>query len=154
MLKPFLPAACMATLIIGGGMSLGCDRTSPSSLTSGAPSPIQQPVPPPASVQLVTFRDPVSGLTTPDVRDVDDEIVQFNSVGELIWVADGTRFQGYPIVQGSYIKEDFSYQVRFGTKDGERRAYFAGHDWDVIYDVKVVDGQLIVTLTDRGVPGT
>ena len=57
-------------------------------------------------------------------------------------------------MQGSYIKADFSYQVRFGTKDGERRAYFAQHDWDVAYDVKVVDGELVVTLTDRPVPGT
>ena len=118
------------------------------------PSPGQQPVPPPAPIQLVMFTDRISGLSTPNVRDVDDQIVHFNSIGELIWVADGTRFQGYPIVQGSFIKADFSYQVRFGTKDGERRAYFAEHDRDVIYDIEVVDGQLVVTNTHQRVPGT
>ncbi len=82
--------------------------------------------------------------------------MQFNTAGELIWTADGTRFPGYPVVYsgGPYIKADLSFMIWFGTKDGERRAYLTAHDTDLICDVEVVDGQLVITVTNVSVPGT
>jgi hypothetical protein len=120
-----------------------------------APTPVV-PAPPPAPVatDLVTFIDPFSGGATSDVRDIDDQIVRFNFAGELIWVADGTRFPGFPIVQRSYIMADASYQVRFGIKDGQRRAYFGAHDQDLLYDLENVNGHLVITGTNVPVPGT
>jgi len=135
-------------LVVAQGLA-GCGGSGALS-TPSAPSPVPQPTP----IQLLVFTDRVSGLSTSDVRDVQEQIVRFNSVGELIWAADGTRFPGYPVVQGSFIKADFSFQVRFGTKDGERRAYFAQHDRDFVYDLEVVGDQLVITETNVPVPGT
>ncbi len=138
---------------------------APSSLAPSAPSPVPQPIP----ISLVVFTDPASGLSTSDVRDVQDQIVQFNSAGELIWTADGTRFPGYRAVPNRASpnlirgpRRDDYFQVHFGTKNGERRAYFG---WDVdachcegspitIVDVEVVAGQLVITATGVTVPGT
>ena len=115
-----------------------------------APTPL---TPAPVAIQLVTFTDPDSGISTADVRDSDDQIVRFNSAGELIWVADGTRFPGFPI-HTPFIMDDYSYRVCFGTKDGQRRAYFATHGEDVMYDLESVNGRLVITATNVHVPGT
>ena len=62
---------------------------------------------------------------TSDVRDVDDEIVQFDPIAKtIIWAADGTTFQeGEWEVNGVLLAEG-QFQVLFGTEGGERRAYF------------------------------
>ena len=49
-------------------------------------------------------------------------------------------------------------QVRFATRDGERRAYFCGHGHDdvtdppSICDIEIVRGQLVVTETGEVCP--
>jgi hypothetical protein len=68
----------------------------------------------------------------------------------LIWVADGRSFSGYP-VSGNFIASNF--QVRFGTKDGERRAYFTETGPETICDINVVNGQLVILPTNVRVPG-
>jgi hypothetical protein len=120
------------------------------------------PVPPP--IRLVVFTDGVSGLSTSDVRDVQDQIVRFNTAAEAIWTADDTRFPGY-VVNGSIIRANVIcascvFLVRFGTKDGERRAYLTFPDNEdhtnavTILDVEVVDGRLVITNTNVRVPGS
>ena len=122
--------------------------------TPSMPTPVAAPdrAPPPV-VGLVTFFDPGSGISTTDVRDSDDQVVRFNTAGELIWVADDTRFPGFPIHM-PFIMDDYSYRVVFGTKDGERRPYFAAHGEDVMYDIESVNGRLTITATSLPVPGT
>jgi hypothetical protein len=96
------------------------------------------------------------------VRDAQDQIVRFTSAGELIWTADDTRFPGYPRVQPLSIDAGRVCQcwleVRFGTQDGERRAYLTadyGHDNPgSIVDLEVVGGALMVSRTDVFPPGT
>jgi hypothetical protein len=90
-------------------------------------------------------------VMTPDVRDVDEQIVRFDTANnELIWTADGRSFPGYSI-NGYLIGS--SFQVRFGTKDGERRAYFTETGPATICDINVVNGQLVILPTNVPVPG-
>jgi hypothetical protein len=128
-------------LVLGQGLA-GCGGFGFSS----APSP--QPTP----IQLAVFTDPASGFSTSDVRDVQQQIVGFNTAAELIWTADGTRFPGYP-VNGNFIRADKYFLVLFGTKDGERRAFLTQSDDLTICDIEVVAGQLIITETSVPVPG-
>jgi len=109
------------------------------------------------------FTDQASGFSTSDVRDVQEQIVQFNTAAELIWTADGTRLPGYRVIANFFIPADgicafCSFEVRFGTKGGERRAYLTfdyHHDNPgTIVDIEVVGGQLVMTKTDVPVPGT
>jgi hypothetical protein len=120
---------------------------------AGSPSPVPAPTPP----RLVLFTDHISGLSTPDVRDVQDQIVRFNTAAEVIWTADDTRFPGY-VVDGNSIKTtgtcaSCTLLVRFGTKGGERRAYLTFPDNEdhsnavTILDVEVADGRLVITNT-------
>jgi hypothetical protein len=109
-----------------------------------APTPSGQP-------QLAQFTDPVSGAMTSDVRDVDEQIVRFDTNNRtLIWQADGRTFPGYT-VNGNIINVDF--QVRFGTKNGERRAYFTETARPFICNIEVAGSQITISATNVPVPG-
>jgi hypothetical protein len=97
---------------------------------------------------------------TSDIRDAQGQIVQFNTANELIWTLDGTHLAGYTM-DGSYIlcgPCEGWIEVRFGTEDGERRAYLTldyGHDNPgTLIDLEVADGKLLVSRTDVYPPGT
>ena len=130
-------------LVLAQGLA-GCGRGSSSA--PSAPSPVPQVVPP-APIRDVVFTDIASGFSTSDVRDAQDQIVRFNTAGELIWTADDSRFPGLAAYDGSL-------EVRFGTKNGEPRAYLTfsmsyyhyGPPATVI-DLEVVDGKLIIIAT-------
>lgn len=129
-----------------------------------APSSVPQSVPGPTPIRLVVFTDPASGFSTSDVRDVHEQIVRFNTANDLIWTADDSRFPGYP-VRGDLVLADgihpwLRLQVRFGTSDGERRAYLTWYDDynhhypGTVADIEVAGGQLVMRETDVSVPGT
>lgn len=101
---------------------------------------------------LAVFTDPASGFSTSDVRDVDDQIVQFD-LGQqaLIWTPDSLAFDGYP-VSGSFIGPAGEFQVQFGTVNGERRAYFTEVGPGTICDIRVDDGFLTILPTSAQVP--
>ena len=101
---------------------------------------------------LAVFSEP-SGFMTSDVRDVQGQIVRFDTANNaLIWAADGRSFSGYP-VSGDFIGADRTFQVRFGTENGERRAYFTETGPATICDINVVNGQLTILPTNVPVPG-
>lgn len=114
------------------------------------------------------FSEPGTGFSTTDLLDVQEQVVQFNTANELIWAADGTRLPGYRVDRTSYPGASFitgqicaegcALEVRFGAKDGERRAYLTadyGHDNPgTLVDVEVVNGALVVGRTDVFAPGT
>ena len=113
-----------------------CSESGPQVAPLG-PSPVSQVArPPAASSALHIFTESSSGFSTSELRDVHEQIVQFNTVNELIWQVDGSRLPGYRVeshnffgrgatyfIGGRLCAEGCALEVRFGTKDGERRAY-------------------------------
>jgi hypothetical protein len=145
---------------------VGCGQSGPSPMPA-APSPAVQPLPQPAANQLVVFRDPLTGLSTSDVRDAQDDIVQFTTANELIWAANGTRLPGHYVEGPGYrvpgnVPAEPSCQcwlvVRFGARQGERRAYLTGDighsNPGTVVDVEITGGALIVSWTDLFPPGS
>ncbi len=154
----FKARTLMASLLAIAAMTLGCGDhpltpSPPEGPTPGAPSA--------STPTLRVFADAASGFTTSDLRDVDEQIVQINTAGELIWLADGTRLPGYA-VHGGYIPAESlcecAFEVRFGTRDGERRAYLTGeyghHNPGTILDLDLVSGALVVTPSNVYPPGS
>ena len=151
----------------------GCDGADPARapVSPTAPSPVEQPVPqPPPSERLLAFVEASSGFSTTDVRDAQEQVVQITAANELIWTPDGTRLKGYRVttipgsngpvdfIEGKICPECWAFEVRFGTRDGERRAYLTvdyHHDNPgTLVDVEVVGGALVVTKTKVFAPGT
>ena len=132
-----------------------CGSDSPPTRPSAtAPPTVSPPPSPPAPVQLAVFSDPASDFMTSDVRDSDEQVVRFDVANNaLIWGADGRSFSGFP-VNGLFVREDRFFQIRFGTKDGERRAYFTEAVATTICNVEIVNGQVLITATSMHVPGS
>ena len=88
------PAIALLTFAVG---LAGCGDSGPSAPSApGSPShPSAASTPTPKS-GLTVFTDGATGFSTTDLRDVQEQIVQLSSIGELIWTADGTRLPGYP----------------------------------------------------------
>ena len=145
---------------------VGCDGAGPSRApTSPSPLPIEQPIPqPPPAVKLLSFVEASTGFTTTDLRDAQEQIVQIK-LGlrahlERRWHAPGgyrvTTLPGLngPVdfIEGRICPEGCAFEVRFGARDGERRAdptVDYGHDNPgTLVDVEVVGGALVVTKTE------
>ena len=100
------------------------------------------------------FVDPDDAtFCTSDVRDVDDEIVRFDtSTNSIIWAADGSAYQaGSWTVAGVFLAGG-GFQVRFGTQDGERRAYFTETGPATICQIQVFGDFLSISATNVTVP--
>lgn len=122
------------------------------------------PAPVPTSNELAVFTDRETGFSTSDVHDAQDQIVRFTTAGELVWVENSAHFPGY-IADGVVITADRQcsgcyFLVRFGTVNGEKRAYltFSADDTAenpaTVLDMDVIESQLTVTVTGRRIPRT
>ena len=109
-----------------------------------------------AAIPLLVFTDALTGFSTPDLRDAQEEIVRINTAGDLIWMEDGRRFPGY-FLDGKDINAQRLcgcwFQIRFGTRNGERRAYVTAtfpHEgnYGVILDLMVNGGALNWSFSD------
>lgn len=101
---------------------------------------------------LAVFQDPDSEFSTTDVNDVDGEIVQFDTASNrIIWVEDNIEFDDWE-VDGNFLGSDRFFQVRFGTEDGERKAYFTETEPATICDIEVINNTLSITATAETVP--
>ena len=99
------------------------------------------------------FRDPDTGFSTTDVRDVEEEIVQFDtSTNSIIWAADGTAYQEGLWAVNDVFLAGGGFQVRFGTKEGERRAYFTETVPATICQIEPANGFLSISPTNVTVP--
>jgi hypothetical protein len=150
-------------LMLAAGLA-GCGHSG-SSTAPSTPAPVPPVNPIPAAGTLLVFTESASGFATSDLRDAQDQIVRFNTAGELIWVTDGTRLPGFKVtndreysIEGKICSVVCFFVVRFGTKDGERRAYLTVdyiHDNPgTLVDVEVADRSLVVTETDLFPPGS
>jgi len=107
---------------------------------------------------LATFTDPQTGQTTQAVRDSDEDVLQFNIVNDtLISVGDGKSLPGYVVTDETINSstDAKTYHVRFGDKQGVRRAYLTeGSDDDTatVVNVHVVNDVLETKTTILLVP--
>ena len=124
-----------------------------------------QPATQPATNPLVVFKDPLTGVSTSDVRDGQDHVVQFTNANELIWI-DGAHLPGHwvdgPGHRGQSAPGEASCQcwlvVRFGAGNGQRRAYLTADyihfNPGTLVALDVAGGALTVKRTDAFPPGT
>src|SRR5262245_21831043 len=121
--------------------ALSCGSGSTGSSPT-APSPTQRPT-------LAMFTDPTTQQATSDVRDVDEQVLRFEMPnGVLSWATDGSRHNGWP-VSGNFLDTAHQFQVRFGSRSGQRRAYFTETGSGTICQLEVRGGQLSITPTSE-----
>jgi len=87
---------------------------------------------------FAVFQDQASVFETPEVHDADREVVMFD-VGTSSMVTDGAAVAGW-MTQGndlSWERSGVAFRVRFGTEDGERRAYFTETGSGTICDLRI-----------------
>lgn len=152
-------AGALVLVVFTQGL-VGCGDSQPVSPFSPSPIAVAEPPRAPSITNLKVFVDPRSGFSTSEVRDANDQLVQFNTANELIWF-DGSRLSGYA-AQGNSIPAEQSCScwltVRFGIIAGERRAYLTadyGHDNPgTLVDLEVSGAVLIVKRTMVFAPGT
>jgi hypothetical protein len=118
------------------------------------------------------FKEPATGFSTTELRDAHDRIIQLTVGGDLVWTPDGTHIPGYAGPPDPYygpptyfissktpICGEFCvFSVRFGSSNGERRAYLTvdyGHsNPGTLVDVEVRNGAVVVTQTASYPPGS
>jgi hypothetical protein len=110
----------------------------------GVPEPGEQPSAEPATDttpgRFVTFVDATSGFRTSEVHDADREVVFFDPALEaMVWGETGDAVAGWNTSGSdlSWNRSGIAFQVRFGTEDGERRAYFTEADRATICDLSI-----------------
>lgn len=161
-------AGIAAALLVTHGL-LGCSSPA-SSASSSAPSPLSPSSPslpsitsPPNPGSLVLFKDPLTGVSTSDVRDAQDHVVQFTTSRDLIWV-DGTHLPGHDAGQSDQRLQTVEPScqcwlvVRFGAMNGQRRAYLTadvGHsNPGTLVELATTGSTVVVSWSDRFPPGT
>jgi hypothetical protein len=112
--------------------------------------------PPPSSSGFAVFTDSASGFSTTDVYDVDNQVVRFVPGDRtMLWVQDNLLFDGW-VVEGNFMGEapPFPFQVRFGTVNGQRRAYFTEAGRGTLCDLRVENRVLTLLPTNTLPPST
>jgi hypothetical protein len=88
---------------------------------------------------LAVFQDEASQVSTSEVSDVDREVVRFDEeTASMVW-SDGTKVGGWT-TNGNDLHWDRSsvaFRVRFGTENGERRAFFTETEAGTICDLDI-----------------
>lgn len=104
-----------------------------------------------AAMDVVVFEDPESSFKTSDVRDIDGQIVRFDTVAEqMIWTEDDSRFEGWDIA-GSKLQRGF-FCILFGSEGGVQHAYFTETSTQTICNIVVTNGSLSIFSTSEKVP--
>lgn len=104
--------------------------------------------------RFARFTDPNDeSFSTPDVRDVDDEIVRFDTEADsIVWAETGAAYQpGSWPVNGNFLGSG-GFQVRFGTVGGEKRAYFTETGPATICQIEPAGNGLSISATSSTVP--
>ncbi len=135
MMIHFVRSIRVALVILVGASLISCNVLGPA-----------------GSDTLIVFSDPDSNFSTTDVRDVEDEIMRFDINGTtLIWTADDSTHTGWS-VSGNFLNTSQSFQVRFGSVNGEQRAYFTETGPATICNLTVTNGVLGISATNTPVP--
>ena len=110
--------------------------------------PTPPPPPPQPGDSFAVFVDPNTNFQTVDVRDAGNDIMRFDtSENALLWVESDLLFDGW-VVDGNFLDAARQYMVRFGTVNGEPRAYFTETRRGTLCELEVVDNELFISPTD------
>ena len=93
-----------------------------------------------ARADMQVFAEPENDLRTTAVHDIHGEIVRVNRVSNaLVWEENGeSYFPGQFFVNNQYwLGNTQFFQVRFGTENGIRRAYFTETATGTICDLRL-----------------
>ena len=149
-----LMSMVLLTAVLGAG-ACGGGGSSPTAPSAPTATAAPTPTTPATPTMLAVFKDPASSFSTSDVRDAQGRVVRFDiPTNSLVWTADGRMFTGYPVLDTYYIRNDKFFQVRFGTKNGEQRAYFTEAGRGTLCDIQAVGSGVVITPTDLPVPKT
>ena len=101
------------------------------------------------------FTDPKTGYQTTDLYDVNGDIVQIDTRNQsMVWEQNETSyFEGrYTVTDDVFLRSDRFFQVRFGTENGERKAFFTETAARTICNIRLLDGNLRISATGVRVP--
>lgn len=123
----------------GGAGSGGASGTAAAGSGAAEDPPASEPATQPDPA-LVRFVDPATGLETHEVHDANRDIVHFDRErGAMVWAASGDTVSGWTTtgVDLDWDRSGVAFRVRFGTENGERRAYFTETDAGTICDLDI-----------------
>lgn len=123
-----------------GGAGSGGAPSASAAGSDTSETPSADDLSPEADPALVRFVDPTTGFETHEVYDANRDIVHFDAEqGAMVWAASGDPVSGWTISGAdlSWDRSGVAFRVRFGTEDGERRAYFTETDAGTICDLDI-----------------
>jgi len=87
----------------------------------------------------IAFVDEATGFQTLDVHDATREIVHFDAALGALVSAAGSAVSGWTVTGNelSWSRSGVPFRVRFGTEQGERRAFFTEAGPGTICDLRV-----------------
>jgi hypothetical protein len=117
--SPLTPAA--------GASSGGTASAMPAAATPAGPIARADEAAAAEDTPFVVFIDAATGFMTDEVHDVDREIVHFDAaLGAMVSPESGDAVSGWSVTGADlrWSRSGVAFRVRFGTEEGERRAYF------------------------------
>ena len=91
------------------------------------------------SAAFVAFVDETTGFQTSDVHDATREVVRFDAALGAMVALDGSAVSGWTTEGNelSWALSGVAFRVRFGTEQGERRAFFTESGNGTICDLRL-----------------
>jgi len=149
--------ACLFGMACSGSDSAGGSTDGEPSSAAGALNPCGA-APDAATPEVspyVTFVDCVTGFRTDEVHDADREIVHFDATLEaMISAASGVSVGGWTVAGSDldWSRSGVPFRVRFGTEEGERRAYFTEAGPGTICNLTVAGPDVLFISATRETP--
>ena len=104
---------------------------------------------------FVSFVDDATGFATEDVHDANREVVRFDAAQQTMVAFDtGDSVSGWVATGNdlSWSSSGVEFRVRFGTEEGERRAYFTETATGTICDLRLTGPDQLGISGTREIP--
>jgi hypothetical protein len=145
-------------LLVLAGLA-ACSGSDPAPADIGDRVAPAQPLEPGGNLDaeaFVVFTEPGTGFMTTEVHDADREVVHFHAeLAAMVSALNGTSVDGWDAngTDLSWSRSGISFRVRFGTEEGERRAYFTEAGPGTICNLRILGtDQLSISGTSETPP--
>ena len=91
------------------------------------------------------------------VHDATGEIIEVNAaLNELVWAETGTTYftGAFPVIDERFLTGTRQFQIRFGSINGRRMAFFTETDAGTVCNLRVSAGSLLIFATSLQAPNT